>query len=375
MILALGAQGLNYDRARVVTTLLGTSLSILLVAVQLGMIAGFANMISGAIDHAQADLWIVSPGTAAFDDASRFEMDARYTALQIPGVVKVSPIVVGFADWRARAKHNATVVVIGADPQDGALAPWNVRQGDARALDESTAVVVDQTYREQLGVDKIGDRAVIEGVPVRVRALSKGIRSFTTSPYAFMSLSTSRDILGLSASQATYLLVKLANGSDAAVVRSLLAKALPHLEVLTTSDFRNRNLSRWLLETGAGAALLVGALLGFLVGCVIVTQTLHASVRENVKQLATLRAMGASDAFVAGVVFCHAALNSGLAALVAASLCLGLVLLSADGALPIYMSKSHLLALSLMVCAMSAIAALTALRKIVRLDPAKVLAQ
>ncbi|MFM9939383.1 MAG: ABC transporter permease [Hyphomicrobiaceae bacterium] len=375
MILTLGGQGLNHDRARVLTTLAGTSLSILLVAVQLGMIAGFAEMISGAIDHAQAGLWIVPPGTAAFDDSSKLGMDARYAALQVAGVAKVSPVVVGFAEWRTRAQHTATVVVIGAESKDGALAPWNVRQGNLNGLDLEGGVVVDTSYRTQLGIDRLGERAVVENVPVRVVALSSGIRSFTTSPYLFTSLGTAREILGLSASHATYLLVKLADRADTNRVRTRLTEVLPRLEILTTDEFRRRNLSRWLLETGAGAALLGGALLGFLVGCVIVTQTLHASIRENIKQLATLRAMGASDAFMAGTVACHAALNTGLAALLAATFCLGLAWLSSDAALPIHLSKSLTLVLAVLVCAMSTFAALAALRKVLKLEPVEVLAQ
>ena len=44
--------------------------------------------------------------------------------------------------------------------------------------------------------------------------------------------------------------------------------------------------------TGAGAALFAGALLGVIVGTVIVAQTLYSSTKDHLSEFATLRAMG-----------------------------------------------------------------------------------
>jgi len=72
---------------------------------------------------------------------------------------------------------------------------------------------------------------------------------------------------------------------------STLAKA----EVLTPAEFRKRSRSFWLFETGAGAALFAGALLGMIVGSVIVAQTLYSNTKEHLNEFATLRAIGTSS--------------------------------------------------------------------------------
>ena len=46
------------------------------------------------------------------------------------------------------------------------------------------------------------------------------------------------------------------------------------VEVLTPTQFRERRRKFWLFGTGAGAALFAGALLGVIVGTVVVAQTL-----------------------------------------------------------------------------------------------------
>ena len=54
---------------------------------------------------------------------------------------------------------------------------------------------------------------------------------------------------------------------------------LTKIEVLTPNEFRTRSRDFWLFGTGADAALFAGALLGAIVGTVIVAQTLYSSTR------------------------------------------------------------------------------------------------
>jgi putative ABC transport system permease protein len=68
----------------------------------------------------------------------------------------------------------------------------------------------------------------------------------------------------------------------------------------------------WTMKTGAGGAILTAAILGFLIGLVVVSQTIYANTMENIEEYATLKALGASKAFVAQIVLSQA-LICGLA--------------------------------------------------------------
>jgi len=46
--------------------------------------------------------------------------------------------------------------------------------------------------------------------------------------------------------------------------------------------------------------------LGFLIGLVVVSQTIYANTMENIEEYATLKALGASQAFVARIVLAQA---------------------------------------------------------------------
>jgi putative ABC transport system permease protein len=375
MIGTIAFKNMMHDPMRFLVTAVGIGLSLVLVTVQLGLLAGFDRTISAMLDHAKADLWILPTGTAAFDDPALLESSMRYKALAIRGVERATPMLVGYAEWRKPGSGSLSVIVIGSDPKSGTMAPWDISKGKAEDLRAPDAVAIDASYSEQLGVQHVGDLARIEGRQARVAVITSGIRSFTTSPYVFTSLSQARVFLNTEASKTSYLAVELSSGADPATVRNRLAAKMENLEVLTTNEFRRRNVERWLLETGAGIALLSGAALAVLVGSVVMTQTLYASVNDHRREFATLRAMGSSKGFLRAVVLCQAAIGAAAGCAMALVADAAVATASANSAMPIHITPSLSAVLLALAFLMSMAAALSAASKVARVDPASVFAQ
>ena len=372
MIATLAFRNLVHDRARFALTLIAISISIMLVGAQMGLMLGFGRMISGVLDHAKVDLWIVPVGTTAFDDPALIDISERYSALAIAGVESISPLIVGFAEWRRAEGGSVSVIVLGSDTNSEALRPWSIVSGAPTQLREAEAVSIDQAYALDLGISTIGDLATIEGKPARVGAITTGIRSFTTSPYVFTSLEQARAYLSVPAAKTTYLAVKLSRGVDIQAVQSRIAARLKRAEVLTTAEFRARNVDRWMFSTGAGALLLSGIVLALSIGSFIVAQTLYASINEHLKEFATLRALGSSKGFLRSVIFCQAGLSAIFSAGMAAIGIAMLIFATAGSALPIILTPAIaelLLALSL---GMSIVAAALTVTKVSRVQPAAV---
>jgi putative ABC transport system permease protein len=155
------------------------------------------------------------------------------------------------------------------------------------------------------------------------------------------------------------------------VKRRLVAR-LPDLDVYTREEFGRRTQNYWLFTTGAGVALLVAAVLGLVVGCVIVAQTIYATTVDHLRDFGTLKAIGASNRFVYGVILKQAGISAlgGYAIGMAASF--GVVWLSRmAGALILapWQLTVAMLGLSLAMCAA---ASLVSIQKVLRLDPALV---
>jgi putative ABC transport system permease protein len=368
--LTLALRNLFHDRLRFVATTIGIVFSVVLVMVQMGLYLGFGRMVTTVIDHTSADLWVMRHGTKCFEDPSLLSHSKQTGAAATAGVAEVTPLVIGFSGWILPSGEITPVFVVGSDLQ--ILKPWNLTEGTVRALSGSGTVAVDRSYFERLGVSGIGSKANIRGLPVSVAAVSEGIRSFTTTPYVFSDLSQARAYIGIPSTMVSYLLVKLRPGADLEHVRHDLQASLPDSEVLTPAEFNERSRSYWLLGTGAGAALFAGAILGIIVGVVIVAQTLYSSTKDHLDEFATLRAMGSSNGYIYSVIIYQAVLNAVIGFAFATLIGFSVVEFTRSGALPVLITPMLVLVMLVLTVVVCIAAALGAIFRVVRIDPVMV---
>jgi putative ABC transport system permease protein len=372
LVFTIAFRNLFHDRLRFIATVIGIVFSIVLVTVQMGLYLGFGRMVTTMIDHASADLWVMPRGTKCFEDPSLLNARERYRALAINGVTEAIPVVIGFADWRMPGGAMTPVFVIGSDLRAGGLQPWDLVEGRIEALSSPKAIAVDRSYFDRLGISGIGATAEIRQQPVRVAAVTNGIRSFTTTPFVFMDVDRARAHTGVPSGKATYLIIRLSPDANLDHVRRQLVSSITDVEVLSPAEFRERSRTFWLFGTGAGAALFAGALLGVIVGTVVVAQTLYASTKEHLNEFATLRAMGSSRRYIYNVIVWQALLSAVIGFAIAALVSDVVVRLTAATALPIVITSGligGLFLLTIVMCIGSSIAAIV---QVTRIDPAMV---
>lgn len=372
LVFTLAFRNLFHDRLRLIATVIGIVFSIVLVMVQMGLYFGFGQMVTTMIDHASADLWIMPRGTKCFEDPSLLETRTRSRTLAVRGVADAIPVVIGFADWRMPSGASTPVFVVGTDLRAGGLQPWNLVEGRIESLSTPNAVAVDESYLSRLGIPGLGARAEIRQQTVRVAALTDGIRSFTTTPYVFMDVDRARAHTGVPANKATYFLVRLDPGAKLDNVQKDLRDNLSDVEVLRPAEFSERSRSFWLFGTGAGMALFAGALLGVIVGTVIVAQTLYSSTKDHLNEFATLRAIGSSRRYIYKVIICQALLNAVIGFGIADIIGTIVVHMTASTALPIVITPMLTVALFALTVVMCIVSAIAAIMKVTRIDPAMV---
>jgi putative ABC transport system permease protein len=370
LILKLAARNLFHDWRRFIATIIGIVFSMVLVTVQMGLFLSFSRTVTTMIDHTPADLWIMPLATKCFEDPSLLDERDRFRAMSLDGVVDAVPMLVSFAQWRVPSGGTTPVLIIGSDLRKPGLLPWNVVAGDLNALAIPGAVAVDQTYFSRLGVNGLGDAVEIRDQKAEVRLVTQGIRSFTTTPFVFTALDRARSYTGTPANKATYLLVRAAPGTDIAALQGRLNKVLDRAEALTPAEFSSRSRSFWLFGTGAGAALFAGALLGMIVGIVIVAQTLYSSTKEHLNEFATLRAIGSSSRYIHVVILIQAILSAIIGFGVAAAIGKLIVAVTARTALPVLMTPWLTAVLFFVTIAMCIFSAISAVMQVVRIDPA-----
>jgi putative ABC transport system permease protein len=365
-------RNLFHDRLSLFVTLIGIVFSVLLVAIQCGLYIGSERTIAAVIDQVTADLWVVPIGTKSFDDASLLTGREKYAVLSTPGVQSVDELVVGFGAWRKPEGGKKAFILVGSDWKNGGLKPWNIVQGSLADLDTPNSVAVDKSYFPDLGITELGQSAEINNAKVKVTAVTKGIRSFTTLPYIFTSINRARTLVGAAPEQASYQLVRLDAKANIDEVQKSLAARLPDTEVLKHAEFRDRSLKYWLFKTGAGGALIAGAGLGIIVGVVIVAQTLYSSTKDHLNEFATLRALGASASYIHAVILIQAILSALIGYAVGITLSMLAILATKATTLNVVMTPKLALFLLALTIGMCIIAAISAIFKVTRIDPAGV---
>ena len=368
----LAYRNLFHDRVSLAVTLVGIVFSVVLLSFQSGLYIGIERTIAAVIDQTKGELWVVPVGTKSIDDPSFLPGRERYSVLSVPGVKNVETIAMSFARWRKRNGGATTVLVIGSDWTTGGLRPWNVIDGSVEELAAPKAVAVDKTYFKDLDVEGLGDSAEVNGMTVQVGAVTNGVRAFTTMPYVFTSLGRAQIMIGAQKDQGSYELVTLEPGADLEQVRKDIQARLPDAEILTREEFRSRSVNYWLFNTAAGSGLISGLWLALVVGVVIVSQTLYASTKDHLNEFATLRALGASAGYIIQVILLQALFSAVVGYAIGMALTMTIFKLAEDTTLTVVMTPGLALLLFAVTIGMCMLAAVSAIFKVIRIDPAGV---
>jgi putative ABC transport system permease protein len=279
-------------------------------------------------------------------------------------------VAAGFASWLKPAGARQTVILVGADTGVGPAFPTpRLRPSDALVPE---AVLVDRSNQEALRVSALPSTVEIGSRRAQVLGAIDGFSSFVGTPYVFTSYREAHRYLGLRSEDTVFLLVKLVPDRDLREVARGLRVRLPDADVWTRQEFSWRAQTYWLTQTGAGGAILTAAVLGFLVGLVVVSQNIYATTLESLDEFATLKAMGATRGYVQRLVLFQALLSGVLGSALGLLATFPLVAAIASGIpwiyTPIWLPPA-MMAVSLLMCGLASIASV---RKAVSVEPARV---
>ena len=371
-MITIAWKNLFHDRVRLTVTLVGIVFALVLILVQFGLFLGFLDTSSNIVAESHVDLWITAPSIPHVNGGSPLHESLRYRALGVAGVKAVEKYTLMFVNWKLPSGAQQSIQVVGFPLGAGMGGPWNLTAGSVEALRGEDTVMIDELYKEKLGVGRIGDTVEITGRRARVVGFTRGIRSFTTIPYVFTSFKNSQDYARLAENQTTFFLVRTAPGADVQAVKAALSDKLETVDVYTNEELRRKTRNYWVFGTGAGITTLMGAILGLIVGVVVVAQTIYSATVDHIREFGTLKAMGASNRHIYTVILAQAALSAALGYGVAVSIALAAARLSVAGNAPIEVPAPVAVGAFALALSMCAGASMISIRKATRIDPAMV---
>ncbi len=369
---SLALRNLLHDRIRFAVTLTGIVFSVVLSAIQLGLFVGFTRATADVIAQSGADVWVMSRGVANLENGVPFPESRGYRVRAVPGVAAVQEHVVAFSDWKRPDGAEEGCLVIGVDLAGTMGRPWNLVAGSVADLERPDAVIVDELYRDKLGVTHLGQTLEMRGRRVRVVGFTRGIRTFTTAPPVFASYARAQAHAGVAPGQAVFLLVKAADGVTPADLAARIEATVPDVSALTTDAWRRRQQDYWMFGTGAGITVLIAAGLGLLVGVVVVAQTIYAATVDHIREYGTLKAMGATNGYIYRVIVRQAVISGLVGYALAIAIALAVSRASLAGTTAIIIPAPLAAALLVLTLGMCVGASIVSINKVTRIDPAMV---
>ena len=368
----LAQRNLMHDKVRLAVTLTGVVFAVVLIVVELGLFVGFTVTTSSIIDKSRVDLWIVSRGTPYIEQGSAFSERKLYQVLATPGVASADKYIVRFSNWKTPEGAEEGIQIVGFNPYSGIGGPWNVVEGSIEELKTPDAVMVDEIYKKKLGVTKVGETFEIDGRRARVVGFTRGIRAFTTTPYVFTSFKNAQGYTRIGEDQTFFILVRGVPGTDMAALQERLGSRLHDVGVLSTSRFSSMTRIYWMFTTGAGVAVLIAALLGLVVGVVVVAQTIYATTMDHIREYGTLKAMGAPNSYIYSVIITQAGISAVAGYGLAMFVSVFIVHASRSGGAAILLPWQMAVGIFFLTLLMCVTAAVVSINKVTSLDPAMV---
>ncbi len=336
----------------------------LLVLAQVGMFVGIGKGFTAQIDRARADIMVLGPGAKAlFGGPSGLPRRMIPLVYSHPEVVQVAPLDGSGGRFQnilspeqqakeeARAKKGGkgkgkgggssrksefvNVTVIDAIP-GYVTVPTDYTQSMLEALRRPYAVAVDETALKRLGVKK-GDRALYNGKTITIAVVTHGYPNII-QPTLVMSRDTLRMLGEADTGQRVGpLMVEIRDPARAEIVAAQLnKKADGKFRAWTRQELADANSGAMLDDQIIGIMLGFSAFLGLLIGVAITWQTLRGAIMANIKEFASLRALGVSMGDLRNIVM-ELSFWVGIVGVLAAGLLTWLVtLLASAGGVPMY---------------------------------------
>ena len=308
--MSLALSTLLFEWRRYMAAVMALALSGLLVLAMTGVFIGIGKGFTAQIERSAADIIIMQPGAKSLMGGPS-GVPRRFIPLAYnhPAVVEVQPMDGAGGTFQSikdvdptrsqadRAKQGAPrqkfvqSSIIDTTPGSVTI-PTDYSRELVDALRQPYTVAIDETALTTLGV-KLGDKALYNGQTVTVVGVTRGYPNMM-QPGVVMSRDTLRMVgQADTGPRVGPLMIKLRDPTQAPIVAAQLnAIGSGQWKAWTRQELADANAGA-MFEEGILVIIIGGCVvLGIIIGVAITWQTLRGAIMANIKEFASLRALG-----------------------------------------------------------------------------------
>lgn len=369
-ILRIAWKLLVNDRAKFIALLIGNTFAVFGMTFATSMFVGVLFHSFATVTNIGASMWVMDPAVQTTANSIGMPDYVLAAVRSMPGVKYAVPLYSGAALVQLADGRYQAATVLGLDDTTLFGRPELVAGHIEDIFADNGFIVVDDADYRKLDNPPIGtdfqinaNRAVIVGVAkVAASGLFGMPTLYTTYSRAIQYIPNSRYTL-------MYLLVEPQDGGVVESIKQGVGQ-LGYL-ALTKREFMSRIQNFYVYQTGMGTNLLIMTVISFIVGLSISGQTFYTFILENLERFGALKAIGARNRELVGVVLFQATVTALLGFGLGIGLCASLIAL-ARMRLPDYFAMMTFanLGLSLvMVLVIAAVSSYFGARRVLRIEP------
>jgi putative ABC transport system permease protein len=372
---------LTRERTRLLVALAGIAFANILMFMQLGFQDSLYSSNVRFHSSLQGDIVLISNQSSSLISMKSFSQRRLFQTLDFKEVESVHPIYLDFTSFKnPKTGHPRTIFVIGFNPQSNVFNIPGVPE-NKKKLTLPDTVLYDRASRLEFGPiarEFNAGKSIFAEVRLRrikVAGLFMLGASFgadgniITSDVNFLRIFNLRQQGLIEVG-----LIKLKPGVNVQAVAQNIRKYLgSDIHVMTKEEYINFERNFWASNTAIGFIFTLGAIMGFIVGTVIVYQILYTEVADHLSEYATLKAIGYSHKYLLNVILQESLILAFLGYIPGFGFALFLYQKAREATLlPVFMTPDRailVLVLTVIMCYLSGVIAVKKLRAV---DPADI---
>ena len=276
----LARRNLLADRHRLVASVLGVGLAVMLILLLEGMWVGVQQQAKAYTNRSGADLYLLQPGVRDLTPGvGTVSLDTLETVRRDPDVAWAAPVRTAFVILQLHGRKVAVAMVGSVPGQRGGA--WSITSGRAPSADDEVVVGSVLARRHDIHV---GDRLDVMGHSVRI------VGRANTAGFMFSYVFTTHAALDRLAGTSGLTNVILIGTNRPAAVTERLRSA--GYNVLDRATVEGNEVKFWTGIFGSPIRLMVA--IGFAGGTLIMALTAYTAVIERRREYGIVKAMGAT---------------------------------------------------------------------------------
>lgn len=302
---------MKYDLPKSIGVTVGIIISIFLIGQQLSTLLFLTNLMGGLEIHSNSednDIWIIDELSKNINALNGIDERNVNQIKSIDGVETAYPVIITSAPVTFKNGTTSSVMLIGSEGPSFPAGPKNnvVYEGNVDDLNSSGNISIEyfneKAWHTQLDLNETLE---INKKVATVKVKTKYAQGYGGN-FVYTSLENARFYSNYPPFQVSLVIAKPHQGADVQQVIDNINKSFIGVKAWRAKDIRDITINEILVKSSTGVSF--GSLVVFAIisGFFIIGITLYSSALDRIQDYGTLKAIGATNAYVSKLILTQA---------------------------------------------------------------------